>query len=207
LQPALSRRGCCATACYHSDPTLIVHSQALSSMRASPHLGCAIRAPRDRAAPHASVAHVHPTPPSIECRHSMSGGRQSTTSGSSVSNTSCQYPSCGSLAVFDIGTVITGRPSDGGPRRDVTTATTLTHSGHGAACCALRIHRYSVAVSARHFGDASEWRCVMLVGLRPDDVRVACSECVALLCDTHCTTGRRLMAAVLMWSWGCLSSS
>jgi hypothetical protein len=38
----------------------------------------------------------------------------------------------------------------------------------------------------------------MLVGLRHEDVSVACCECVAMLCDTHCTTGRRLMAAVLM---------
>jgi hypothetical protein len=77
-------------------------------------------------------------------------GRKSTTSGANVTSTpSCQYPVCGPLAVLDIGAVIAGRPSDRGPRRDITTAP-LTHSDHCAVCHALRIHRYGVAVSARH---------------------------------------------------------
>ncbi len=42
----------------------------------------------------------------------------------------------------------------------------------------------------------------MLVDLRHEDVSVACSECVAMLCNSHCTTVRRLMAAVLMLVMG-----
>jgi hypothetical protein len=99
----------------------------------------------------ASVTHGRTTPPLIKC--GSVPGHRSTTSGSSVTNTSYQYPLCGQLAVLDIRAVTTGRPSDRGRRRAVTTAT-LTHSGYCAACCAFRIHRYGVVVSARHFGGA-----------------------------------------------------
>jgi hypothetical protein len=116
-------------------------------------------------------------------------GHQSTTSGANATSTpSCLHPVCGPLAVLDIGAFIAWRPSDGGPRRTVTTAT-LTHSVHleCAACGTFRIHRYVLTVSARYFIDAS---CVMrLVGLQREYVSVACSGCVAMLCDTHCTTG------------------
>ncbi len=170
MQPALSRRGCCdATVCYHSDSTLIVHSQALSSMRASPRLGCAIYVPRDPAL-NASVTHGRTAPlASIEC--CSIPGHQSTASDINVTSTpTCLYPVSGPLAVLDIGAVVPGRRSDRGPRRDATTAT-LPHSG---------IHRYGVVVGARPCGDASEWRCVMLVGLR----RLArvCERCVLWVC-------------------------
>ena len=130
--------------------TLIVHSQTFSSIRASPHHGCAMGVPRYPALD-ASVLYGRTAPPLIKC--GSVPGHRSSTSGSSVTNTSCQYPLRGQLAVLDIGAVTTGRPSDRGPRRAVTTAT-LTHSGHCAAFCAFRIHRYGVAVSARHFGGA-----------------------------------------------------
>jgi hypothetical protein len=130
--------------------TLIVHSQTFSSMRASPHHGCAMGVPRD---PSLDVfgTHGRTAPPLI--KFGSEPGHQSSTSGSSVANTSCQYPLRGQLVVLDMGAVTTGRPSDRGPRRAVTTAT-VTHSGHCAAFCAFRIHRYGVAVSARHFGGA-----------------------------------------------------
>jgi hypothetical protein len=105
--------------------------------------------PRDPALD-ASATHGRTAPPLIKCG-SVPG--RSSTSGSSVTNTSCQYPLRGQLAVPDIRAVTTGRPTDRGPRRAVTTAT-LIHSGHCAAFCAFRIHRYGVAVSARHFGGA-----------------------------------------------------
>jgi hypothetical protein len=130
--------------------TLTMHSQILSSMRASPHHGCAMGVPCDPALD-ASATHGRTAPPLIKC--GSVPGHRSSTSGSSVTNTSCQYPLRGQLAVLDIGAVTTGRPSDGGARRAVTTAT-LIHSGHCAAFCAFRIHRYGVAVSARHFGGA-----------------------------------------------------
>ncbi len=129
------------TACYRSHPTLIVHSQAFSSMRALLRLGCAMGVPRGD--PHGCTA-----PPSIEGR--SVAGYQSTTSGASVASTPrCQYPLCGQLAV---GSVVAGRTSDRGPRRAVTTAT-LTLSGHCAACCAFRTHNYGGAVGEWH------WRC------------------------------------------------
>jgi hypothetical protein len=120
--------------------TLIVRSQTFSSMRASPHHGCAMGEPRDPALD-ASVAQGRTVPPLIKC--SSVPGHRSSTSGSSVTNTSCQYPLRSQLAVLDIGAVTTGRPSDRGPRRAATTAT-LTHSGHYAPFCAFRIHRYGV---------------------------------------------------------------
>jgi hypothetical protein len=130
--------------------TLIVHSQTFSSRRASPHHGCAMGVPHDPALD-ASVAQGRTVPPLIKC--SSVPGHRSSTSGSSVTNTSCQYPLCGQLVVLDIGAVTTGRPSDRGPRRAVTTAT-LIHSGHCAAFCAFPTHRYDAVVSARHFGGA-----------------------------------------------------
>jgi hypothetical protein len=129
---------------------LIVHSQTFSSMRASPHHGCAVGVPRYPALD-ASVNHGRTAPPLIKC--SSVPGHRSSTSGSSVTNTSCQHPLRGQLVMLHIGAVTTGRPSDRGPRRAVTTATP-THSGHCAAFCAFRIHRYGVVVSARHFGGA-----------------------------------------------------
>ncbi len=150
-QPA--RRDCCdITARSRSHTTLIVYSQTFSSMRASPHHGCAVGVPRDRdPALDASVVYGRTAPPLT--KGGSVPGRRSSTSGSSVTNTSCQHPLRGQLAVLDIGAVTTGRPSDCGARRAATTAT-LTHSGHCAAFCALRIHRYGVVVSARHFGGA-----------------------------------------------------
>jgi hypothetical protein len=145
LQPAL-----CDTTARHRICPLIVHSQTFSSMRASPHHGCVMGVPRDPALD-ASVAHGRTAPPLIKC--GSEPGHRSSTSGSRVTNTSCQHPLRGQLVVLDIGAVTTGRPSDRGPRRAVTTAT-LTHSGHCAACRTFRIHRYGVAVSARHFGGA-----------------------------------------------------
>jgi hypothetical protein len=130
--------------------TLIVHSQTFSSIRASPHHGCAMGVPRDPALD-APVTHGRTAPPLIKC--SSEPGHRSSTRGSSVTNTSCQHPLRGQLVVLDIGAVTTGRPRDRGPRRAVTTAT-LTHSGHCAAFCAFRIHRYGVAGSARHVGGA-----------------------------------------------------
>jgi hypothetical protein len=133
--------GRCDAVRYRGDATLIVHSQAFSSMRASrsPHHGCAMGVPRNPAVD-APVTHGHPAPPSIE------GGsvprHQSTSGGSSLTNASCQHPLSGQLALLDIA-VIAGRPSDDGPRCNVTTAA-LTHSGHCAAFRTPRIHRYSV---------------------------------------------------------------
>jgi hypothetical protein len=109
--------------------------------------------PRDPALD-AFVTHGRTAPPLIKCNSEP--GHRSTTSGSSVTNTSCQYPLRGlrgPLVVLDIGAKTTGRPSHRGPRRPVTT-TTLAHRGHSAAFCAFRIHRYGVAVSARHFDGA-----------------------------------------------------
>jgi hypothetical protein len=130
--------------------TLIVYSQTFSSIRASPYHGCAMGVPRDPALG-ASVTHGRTAPPLIKC--GSEPGHRSSTSGSSVTNTSYQYPLRGQLAVLDIKAVTTGWPSDRGPRRAVTTAT-LTHSGHRSAFCAFRIHRYGVVVSARHSGGA-----------------------------------------------------
>jgi hypothetical protein len=130
--------------------TLTMRSQTFSSMRASSHYGCAMGVPRDPALD-ASVTHGRTAPPLIKC--SSEPGHQSSTSGSSVTDTSCQYPLRGQLVVLDIGAVTTGRPSDRGPRRAVPTAT-RTHSGHCAAFCAFRIHRYGEVVSARHVGGA-----------------------------------------------------
>jgi hypothetical protein len=130
--------------------TLIVHSQTFSSMRASLHHGCAMGVPRDPALD-ASVVYGRTAPPLF--KGGSVPGHRSSTSDSSAINTSCQCPLRGQLVVLDIGAVTTGRPSDRGPRRAVTTAT-LTHSGHCAAFCAFRIHRYGVAGSARHFGGA-----------------------------------------------------
>ncbi len=147
----LARSQCCdITARHRGYATLIVHSQTFSPMQASPHYGCAMGVPRDPAFD-ASVAHGRTAPPLIKC--SSEPGRRSSTSGSSVTNTRYQYPLRGHLAVLDIGAVTTGRPSDRGPRRAVTTAT-LTHSGHCAAFCAFRIQRYGMVVSARYFGGA-----------------------------------------------------
>jgi hypothetical protein len=162
----LARRSQCgrvATAViflHHIDPTtLIVHSQALSSTRASPRLGYAIPmgVPGDPTLD-ASATQCRTAPPLTQC--DSVPGHRSSTSGSSATNMSCQYPVCGQLAVLGIGA---GQPlaSDGGRRRAVTTAT-LTRSGHCAACCTFRIHRYGVIVSALHFGDAREWRCAIL---------------------------------------------
>jgi hypothetical protein len=111
----------------------------------------------------APVTHRRTAPPSRE--GGSVPGHQSTTSGANATSMpSCLHPVCGPLAVLDIGAVIAWRPSDGGPRRAVTTAT-LTHSVQleRAACGTFRrIHRYVLTVSARHFIDAS---CVMrLVG-------------------------------------------
>ncbi len=130
--------------------TLTMHSQTFSSMRASPHHGCAMGVPCDPAL-NASVPHGRTAPPMIKC--SRVPGHRSSTSGSSVTNTSCQYALRGQLIVLDIGAVATGRLRDRGPRRAVTTAT-LTHSGHCSAFCTFRIHRYGVAASARHVGGA-----------------------------------------------------
>jgi hypothetical protein len=149
-------------------------------MRPSLCLGCAVGVPRYPTLD-APVTHGHtPTPPSIGC--GSVPGHQSTTSGASVTNTSCQYPVCGPLAVLDIGAVIAGRPSDRGPRSDASAAAPLTHSGHCAAlrCRTLQIHRHSL-VGARHCGDARKWHCVMPVALLHEDASMLCSGYVAAL--------------------------
>ncbi len=132
--------------------TLTMHSQIFSSMQASLHHGCAMGVPRDPALD-ASATHDRTAPPLIKC--GSVPGHRSSTSSSSVTNTNCQYHLRGQVVALDIGAVTTGRPSDGGPRRAVTTATpTRRDSGHCAAFCAFRIHRYGVAGSARHVGGA-----------------------------------------------------
>jgi hypothetical protein len=123
-------------------------------MRASPRLGCAMDVPRDPALGDAPVTHGR-TAPSASIEGGSVPGHQSTTSGGNVTSTpSCLYlrrALCGPLAVLDIGAVVDGRSSDGGPRRAVTTAT-LKHNGCCAARCTFRIHRYGVAVEIRASG-------------------------------------------------------
>jgi hypothetical protein len=176
-------------------------------MRASPRAGCAAGVPCDRALD-APVTHGR-TAPSAFIEGRSVAGRQAATSGARATYTSCQYPVRGPLAVLDSGAVITRRPSDGGPRRDVTTIT-LTHSSHCAAYCAFRIHRYGVVVSAWHVIDASVWCCVGygLVGVLREDVGVVYAGCAAMLCDTpsHCTMGRHAMTVVVMPVTRCLPS-
>jgi hypothetical protein len=191
----LARSQAFATHCWdiparrRSDATLIVYSQAFSSMRASPRLGCAMGVPRDLAL-NAPLTRVHPAPPSIE--GGSVPGHQSSTSGASVTNASCQYPLCGRLAVLDMGGVR-------GPRRDA--AAPLTHSGDCAAYRTFQNRRYNMAVGARHClrrWDASEWRRVTPVGLLHEmPALCALPVCVTMLCDTYCTMGCHVITAVL----------
>jgi hypothetical protein len=157
--------------------------------------------PRDPAFD-ASVTHGHhAAPPSIGCG-GVSGHDSAAGTSVSVTNTSCQYPVCGPLAVLDIRTVIPVRSSDPGPGRDATTATP-THSNHWAACHTFRIYRYNAnfgASALRARGDASWFReatrirWFLLSTTAPSCSPLFCNSVVSLL--PHCSLQSPLGSAV-----------